>query len=155
LDWNRFTEGSTETYGDLDSLEQIKLVDPRFRQDSRFPKGYPASYSPNWYVLRRQYELILSRSGSDGGFGPSAPPTPEELNLSDVAKCASLGVESAVREYGAIDPSTGQHVHLSAAMREMREKYPERFAAVVAETKRLNALGRRRVIPAEALKRIA
>lgn len=148
LDWPRFMEGSTDNYGDIDSLEQIKLADPRFRKDSRFPEGFPATFSPNWYSLRKRYETILARTGSKGA-------TAAETDLSDVAKCASLGVESAIREYGAINPATGQHVHLSAAMRAMRDTDPERFAEVVAETKRLNALGRRRISPVDALKRIA
>jgi hypothetical protein len=156
LDWNRFMEGSTDNYGDIESLEQIKLADPRFRKDSRFPEGYPAVFLPNWYALRKRYEAILSRGGDDGGFGMvKVPVCPEERDLSDVAKCAALGIESATREYGAIDRATGQHVHLSPAMRTMRDTDPQRFAAVVAETKRLNSLGARRIAPADAIKRIA
>jgi hypothetical protein len=138
INWERFTNGSTDSYGDIDSLERIRLGDERYRKDSRFPDGFPGQFTPNWWALRQRYETLLAR-------GPQGKTTREGRDLSDVAKCASLGVESAVDDYEALDPSTGLHVHLSWALQVMRDTDPQRFEAVMAESKRLTALGRRRV----------
>lgn len=154
IDWTRFTHGATDNYGDIDSIERIKLPDERFRKESRFPQGYPGQFTPNWWALRKRYETLLARGRRELFAGPAPKVEPEAIELSDVAKCASLGVESADNEYAAIDPATGMHVHLSSALRTMRDTDPERFAAVVAETRRMNSLGRRRIAPAEALKRM-
>lgn len=153
IDWDRFTHGSTDSYGDIDSLERIKVADERNRKGSRFPEGFPGQFTPNWWSLRKRYETLLSR-GQGGGFGAFPPPhAADERELSDVAKCASLGVESAVAEYEAIDPDNGMHVHLSPALRYVRDNDPVRFAAIEAEALRVNALGRRRIVPGDLLKR--
>lgn len=153
IDWNRFTHGSTDSYGDIDSLERIKVLDERNRKGSRFPDGFPGQFTPNWWALRKRYEVLLGRSRGGPFSGTDTVSTAEDRELSDVAKCASLGVETATADYEAMDPDTGLHVHLSPALRHVRDTDPKRFAAIETESLRLTALGRRRIVPAEILKR--
>ena len=155
IDWDRFTHGATDTYTDIDSLERIKVADERNRKGSRFPEGFPALFTPNWWALRRRYETLLARSQCAPFSTQQPDSTPEARDLSDMAKCASLGVESAVAEYEAIDPDTGLHVHLSGALRTVRDTDPKRFAAIESEALRLTQLGRRQVAPVELLKRVS
>jgi len=153
IDWDRFTHGATDTYTDIDSLERIKVADERNRKGSRFPEGFPALFTPNWWSLRKRYETLLGRNHDGPFILATVDSTAEDRELSDMAKCASLGVESAVAEYEAIDPDTGLHVHLSSALHTVRDTDPRRFAAIEAEALRLNTLGRRRIAPGEPLKR--
>jgi hypothetical protein len=139
IDWARLTQGATDTYTDIDSLEQIRLVDERNRRGSRFPEGFPALYSPNWWALRRRYEELLGRRQrlARGGERWSS----EDYSLSQIAKQVSLGDEPATAEYERINPRTGLHAFESTELRKLRGADPGRFEVISAEAQRLNAIG--------------
>lgn len=105
IDWERVTQGATDTYTDLDSLEQIRLTDERNRRGSRFPDGFPGLYSPNWWALHKRYEELLGRKQKALRAGHRW--SNEAYRLAEIARQVALGDEHATAEYERIDPQTG------------------------------------------------
>lgn len=126
-DWERLTEGATESYATLDSLASIR-------------PPYPASGSPNWYALRRRYEELLAIRQAKLGTRWDR----DSVELSDISNLTALGFEPAEARYQHANPETGLPLLESKALRTMRENDPPRYAALVAEARRLVALGRPR-----------
>lgn len=106
---------------------------------------YPERFTTEWWALRkRTLELIGQRQARLRG---SDRPSRAELEFSTICTGTSLDDELSTQSYEQLDPATGLHVHLSPALRAMREKDPERFAALTAEARRLQAMGRPRSVP--------
>lgn len=118
-------------YSHITSLDQIK-------------PPYPEQFTADWWALRKRVmELIAARQARLRG-GEKC--TQEERELSDCATGVSEGDEAATSKYEAIDPETGLHVRLSPALRHLRDHDPARFVAISNEAKRLQGLGRPKVI---------
>lgn len=147
-EWEYLTQGATDTYRDIDSLGNIRQpsVEERRLKSCRFPDGFPARGTPNWWALRRRYEELLARDQRRARAGDTW--AADDRELAEVCKTIPLEsdggeeVGPAQRRYEAINPQTGLHRMLSPALRMLRERNPAAFERISAEAKRLQSLGR-------------